>query len=99
MLALLPRDMAKIGYLYLRHGQWEGKQLLPPGWADVLSHTLMNTHASKDPNLSYSNFMWVFPDKHAFMANGLHGQLITVFPDLDVVAVTTAREYVQLQRP
>jgi CubicO group peptidase (beta-lactamase class C family) len=95
MLALLPRDMAKIGYLYLRHGQWEGQQMLPPGWADVLNHTLVNMHASKDPNLSYSNFMWVFPNKHAFMANGLHGQLITVFPDLDTVAVTTAREYVQ----
>jgi CubicO group peptidase (beta-lactamase class C family) len=94
MLALLPRDMAKIGYLYLRHGQWEGRQLLPLGWADALSHTLMNVHASDDPNQRYSNFMWVFPDKHAFMASGLHGQLITVFPDLDVVAVTTAREYV-----
>jgi CubicO group peptidase (beta-lactamase class C family) len=95
MLAMLPRDMAKIGYLYLRHGQWEGKQFLPPGWADVLNHTLVNMHASFNLNLSYSNFMWVFPDKRAFMANGLHGQLITVFPDLDVVAVTTARENVR----
>jgi len=94
MLALLPRDMAKFGYLYLHHGQWEGKQLLPPGWADVLSHTLVNMHESRDPNQSYSNFMWVYPDKRAFQANGLNGQLITVFPDLDVVAVTTAREYV-----
>ncbi|CCE07002.1 putative Beta-lactamase [Bradyrhizobium sp. STM 3843] len=96
-LTLLPRDMAKIGYLYLRHGQWEGKQLLPPGWADVLSHTLLNTHASDDPNLSYSNFIWVFPDKHVFMASGLNGQDIFVFPDLDVVAVTTAREYVRFR--
>ena len=55
----------------------------------------MNMHASKNSSLSYSNFMWVFPDKHAFMANGLHGQLITVFPDLGAVAVTTAREYVE----
>jgi hypothetical protein len=60
-----------------------------------LSHALVNVHASDDPNQRYSNFMWVFPDKHAFMASGLHGQLITVFPDLDVVAVTTAREYVR----
>ena len=26
-LALLPRDMAKIGYLYLRNGEWEAKRL------------------------------------------------------------------------
>jgi hypothetical protein len=60
-----------------------------------LNHTIVNMHSSNDPNLSYSNFMSAFPDKHTFMANGLHGQLITVFPDLDAVAVTTAREYVQ----
>ena len=29
------------------------------------------------------------------MANGKDGQLITVFPDLDIVAVTTARKYVR----
>ena len=95
MLYLLPRDMAKIGYLYLRHGEWEGRRLLPPGWADVLSHATVNMHASYDPNQSYSNFFWVFPDKHVYMANGKNGQLIVVFPDLDVVAVTTARKQVR----
>lgn len=92
MLFLLPRDMAKIGYLYLHHGAWEGKQLLPSSWADVLSHSLVNMHASYDPNQNYSNFIWVFPDKHVYMANGKDGQLITVFPDLDIVTVTTARK-------
>ena len=33
-LTMLPRDMAKIGYLYLRHGEWDGRQLLPSGWAE-----------------------------------------------------------------
>ena len=96
MLFLLPRDMAKIGYLYLHHGEWEGRQLLPPGWADVLSHTIVNTHASYDPSLSYSNFFWILPERHVYMANGKDGQNIAVFPDLDVVVVTTARKYVPL---
>lgn len=95
MLFLLPRDMAKIGYLYLHHGKWEGKQLLPTGWADILSHPLVNMDASYDPNQSYSNFFWVFPDKHAYMATGKDGQLIAVFPDLDIVAVTTATKYIK----
>jgi CubicO group peptidase (beta-lactamase class C family) len=97
MLYLLPRDMAKIGYLYLHHGEWEGKRLLTPGWADVLNHSIVNTHASYDPNQSYSNFFWVFPDKRVYMASGKNGQLIVVFPDLDVVAVTTARKQVRFR--
>ncbi len=97
MLFLLPRDMAKIGYLYLHHGEWAGRQLLPPGWADVLSHTIVSTHASYDPSLSYSNFFWILPERHVYMANGKDGQNIAVFPDLDIVVVTTARKYVSLR--
>lgn len=33
-LYLQPRDMAKIGYLYLRGGVWEGKQILPASWIE-----------------------------------------------------------------
>ncbi|WP_189407124.1 serine hydrolase [Mesorhizobium sp. M1A.F.Ca.ET.072.01.1.1] len=95
MLYLLPRDMAKLGYLYLHHGEWEGRQLLPPGWADVLNHTLVNVHATGDANESYSNFIWVFPDRHVYRMDGKNGQLIVVFPDLDVVVVTTARKQVR----
>jgi CubicO group peptidase (beta-lactamase class C family) len=97
MLTLLPRDMAKIGYLYLRHGEWEGRRLLPAGWADVLKHAAVNMHAPEDPNQSYSNFFWIFPERHVYMATGLRGQLIAVFPDLDIVAVTTARKYVSFR--
>jgi CubicO group peptidase (beta-lactamase class C family) len=97
MLFLLPRDMAKIGYLYLHHGEWEGRRLLPPGWADVLNHTIVNMHSSYDPNQSYSNFSWIFPDRRVYMANGKNGQLITVFPDLDAVVVITAREQVRFR--
>ena len=97
MLFLLPRDMAKIGYLYLHNGEWEGRQLLPSGWADVLSHRTVNTHASYDPRMSYSNFFWILPDQHVYIASGKNGQDIAVFPDLDIVAVTTARKYVSFR--
>jgi CubicO group peptidase (beta-lactamase class C family) len=93
MLYLLPRDAAKLGYLYLHHGEWDGQQLLPNGWADVLNHKLVNMHASWDAKLSYSNFFWVFPDRRAYMFNGKNGQYIFVFPDQDIVAVTTARKH------
>ena len=91
-LYLQPREMAKFGYLYLRKGVWEGKQLLPPDWIDKVTHATVDPHAPGEPELRYSNFFWVLPDKHVYMAAGYHGQVIMVFPDLDVVAVTTGRD-------
>ncbi|MGA8660257.1 MAG: serine hydrolase [Chthoniobacterales bacterium] len=88
-LSLQPRDMAKIGYLYLRNGVWEGKQLVPSAWIDKVSQAMVNPHVSLQPELRYSNLVWAFPDKHVYMAVGYNGQVIMVFPDLDVVAVTT----------
>jgi CubicO group peptidase (beta-lactamase class C family) len=97
-LALFPRDMAKIGYLYLHHGEWDGAQLLPAGWADVLNHASVNMNDSHDPDLRYSNLFWVFPEKRLFMATGKHCQLIIVIPDRDMVAVITARKYSSFDR-
>jgi CubicO group peptidase (beta-lactamase class C family) len=91
-LALRPRDMAKIGYLYLRDGEWEDKRLLPPGWVERLSDATVNMNASFDPHLGNSDFFWVMPNKKAYMVWGYHCQAIMGFPELDMVAVTTARE-------
>ena len=95
-LAMLPRDMAKIGYLYLRNGEWEGKPLLPPSWIYQVSHATVNMNQEFEPELRYSNFFWALPNKQVYMANGFHCQLIMVFPGLDLVAVTTARDFCPL---
>ena len=97
-LYLQPRDMAKIGYLYLRNGAWEGNQLLPSAWIDKVTHATVDMHASWEPGLRYSNLFWAVPDKDVYMAVGYHGQVIMVFPDLDVVAVTTGRAYCPLSK-
>jgi len=88
-LWLRPRDMAKIGYLYLRKGVWEGKQLLSPAWIDKIAHATVDM--DREAGDRYSNLFWVIPDKHVYMAVGAYRQMIMVFPDLDAVAVTTGR--------
>ncbi|CCD88384.1 putative Beta-lactamase [Bradyrhizobium sp. ORS 285] len=92
-LALKPRDMAKIGYLYLRRGRWGEQQLLPPGWIEAVNHATVSMNAKFDPGLSYADQFWALPDKHVFMAVGYHCQVIMVLPDRDIVAVMTAREF------
>jgi CubicO group peptidase (beta-lactamase class C family) len=92
-LSLLPRDMAKLGYLYLHRGEWAGKQLLPADWFDSVQNTTLSMNASFDPGLRYKNFDWVLPDKHVYMTVGYHCQVIMVIPERDVVAVMTARNF------
>jgi CubicO group peptidase (beta-lactamase class C family) len=92
-LSLLPRDMAKIGYLYLRKGLWEGQELVPPAWIDKVSHATVDMRLG---GLRYSDLFWALPDKRVYMAVGRNGQVIMVFSNLDVVAVTTDRENYRL---
>ena len=46
-----------------------------------------------EPDLRYSNFFWALPKRNVYMAVGYHCQVIMVFPALDIVAVTTTRDF------
>jgi CubicO group peptidase (beta-lactamase class C family) len=88
-LYLQPRDMAKIGTLYLKDGVWEGNQILPAKWIDRVKHATVDMRQSWGPNLRYASLFWAIPSKSAYSAVGYHGQLIVVMPTLDCVAVVT----------
>jgi hypothetical protein len=89
-LYLQPRDMAKIGYLYLRNGSWDGRQIVPPAWIDAVKGASVDMRL---PGLRYANQFWVLPDRHVYSAVGFHRQLIVVMPDLDIVAVATGTRH------
>ena len=97
-LSMVPRDMAKIGYLYLRNGEWEGKRLIPSTWVDKPLHATIDMKLSAEPDLRYSNSFWAFPNKHVYMAVGYHCHLIMVFSELDIVTVTTGRDFCPLSK-
>ncbi len=92
-LFMQPRDMAKIGYLYLHHGQWAGEQLLPPAWSEHVFHASVDMGFGVAPAFRYANGWWTIPDRHAYMAVGFLRQLIIVLPEVDVVAVVTGRRH------
>jgi CubicO group peptidase (beta-lactamase class C family) len=84
-LYLAPHDMAKLGYLYLHGGSWDGQQIIPSSWIDrVRQGPVTATHG-----YHYANLWWSLPDHDAFMARGRHSQIILVLPKLDIVAVMT----------
>ena len=85
-LQLTPRDMAKLGYLYLHNGTWDGQQVVSAGWVK----TAVQKHTETDTELGYGYQWWTYPSLGAFMALGRYGQTIFVIPGLKIIIVTTA---------
>jgi hypothetical protein len=83
-LTIKPRDMAKLGLLYLNGGKWEGKQVVPQEWVAASS----KAHATVQNDKNYGYLMWVYPTH--FAAEGLGQQKIMVVKDRNMVVVVTA---------
>ncbi|CAG0937233.1 6-aminohexanoate-dimer hydrolase [Thermoflexales bacterium] len=86
-LQLTPRDMAKLGYLYLHKGQWDGQQIVSAQWVEDATRT----HAETGGDLGYGYQWWTYPALEAYTALGRGGQTIFVVPELDLIVVTTAQ--------
>jgi len=85
-LRLTPRDMAKLGYLYLNQGNWDGRQILPAAWVTDAT----TTHTPTDGELGYGYQWWTYPRWGAYAALGRDGQTIWVAPDDNLIVVSTA---------
>ena len=46
-----PHDMAKLGYLYLRDGVWDGRRLIPSAWVERARNGSVTTSFGKYANL------------------------------------------------
>jgi CubicO group peptidase (beta-lactamase class C family) len=93
-LSLTPRDMVKVGLLYMNKGQWRGRQVLPADWI-AASTTKRTTLGGTDYGyLWWMPYLNVSGGRHdAIMATGNGGQRIFLFPALDLVVVITGGNY------
>lgn len=92
-LHLQPRDMAKIGYLWLHSGRWENRQLVPADW--MRAAVQMHSHPGWNPGQEYGYGIWVYPDRTPpeFEGLGRGGQRISVLPARNLVVVFTGGEF------
>ena len=84
-LRLRPHDMAKIGYLYLNGGQWDGEQVVPAAWVKASTHEHISARTLQD---GYG-YQWWVDASDIYMGLGYGGQFIFVVPEKDLVVVTT----------
>jgi len=86
-LEMTARDLAKFGYLYLHHGRWEDRQVVPADF--VAESTRTHNMVSAVTGYGYESW-WTHPDDGVYYAAGIYGQRIYVAPELDLVVVFTA---------
>jgi CubicO group peptidase (beta-lactamase class C family) len=84
-LRMLPQDMAKIGYLYLSGGEWDGKQIVPTAWVE--NSTRKHISATLEDGYGYQ---WWVDDSGLYLALGYAGQFIFVVPEKEMVVVFTS---------
>ena len=88
-LYLIPRYMAKIGYLMLRGGLWENQQILPLSWVLESSANHENFIPNNPASEGYGYQWWTYPRDGAYCARGWLGQYIWIVPSHDLVIVIT----------
>jgi len=87
-LQLRPRDMAKLGQLFLQRGRWGERQILSESWV----HTATDNHVERTVNKDHYGYAWWVKGEDRpgmFEAVGRGGQRINVWPLKDVVTVFT----------
>jgi CubicO group peptidase (beta-lactamase class C family) len=99
---LSTRDMARLGYLMLRKGQWQDRRLIPAEWVRCSTKVLtpiaeMHPETIQSGPFGFGYMWWVWdgpfasgPYQCAYTAAGAHGQWISVLPALDMVVVHKA---------
>jgi CubicO group peptidase (beta-lactamase class C family) len=83
-LRMRPHDMAKLGYLYLKNGQWHGKKILPFSWVKEATTSQANFQSGN----GYGYLWWVYKDQ-TYSALGRGGQCIYVLPRKNLIIVMT----------
>lgn len=90
-LYLTTHDLARIGYLFLRDGEWDGEQIVSRGWVRASTSPVVPGVAADATGRGYGYQWWVPVHENGesliFNGNGYGGQYLFVVPSEDLVVV------------
>lgn len=89
-LYLKPSDLAKLFYLWLQNGNWNGKQLVTPEWVKASVEPFI----AVGDGVKYGYKWWLYQygkenSQWAWCGSGFGGQVPVVIPEYNIVAVFT----------
>jgi CubicO group peptidase (beta-lactamase class C family) len=85
-LNLKPRDMAKLGLLYLNNGTWDGQEIVTEDWVSRSNSGPATPYAGT----SYGYQWWLDDSAGWYSARGYNGQFIYVIEEHDITVVFTS---------
>jgi CubicO group peptidase (beta-lactamase class C family) len=89
-LYLRAPDLAKIGLLYMHGGRWHGQQLMTSDWVKES----LTPRIDAGEGFQYGYQWWLLPHgtppRLAWLARGMGGQRLIVFPEDQLIVVSTA---------
>lgn len=94
-LHITTESIARFGQLYLQQGQWQGRQLLPEGWADLASRShIVSSSPGDEDNTDWAQgygYQFWRCRHNSYRGDGAFGQFCVVMPEQDaVLAITSA---------
>ena len=92
-LYLSSSDLAKIGFLFLKNGMWDGKEIASPEWVKASITPAMSVK-DEGREWKYGFQWWLEPYgkphvRYAWAARGFGGQELRVAPELQLISVFT----------
>jgi CubicO group peptidase (beta-lactamase class C family) len=84
-MRLVPRDLAKLGYLHITKGKWENDQILTEEW--VIESGTKHIISQHIQGFWYGYQFWVAEDGWMYTALGYAGQWMMIVPAYDLVVV------------
>jgi len=103
-LYMRPRDLLKLGQVYANGGAWNGKQVIGKDWVEQSTRRWSNLPDPLGMDHQYG-FAWHIYHFNVggkvyrmYFAGGNGGQLVMVFPELDMVANYNGGAYGEAQK-
>jgi len=89
------RDLARLGLLYLNDGVWNGRRILPEGWAGFVAAPAPDQPGPRrdgTPRPGYGAQFWLFGEADGlpsgtYAAMGNRGQYLVIVPERNVLIV------------
>lgn len=91
-LRISTRDLARLGLLYARGGNWRGEQIVPRRWVVDSTSARSDIDVAEEYGSGYG-LMWWVDGERGFSARGYGGHVMAVYPHRDLVLVVRADTY------